>query len=92
MYSYLDLQQIISPETLVMHLVVGIIRIPTTLILHKGKPTCRVNGRCIVVTSRMPRIGILTVDSQHFWALECRSVQGDHSFSGTNVRCDCKIR
>jgi len=59
---YLDLQQIISPETLIMHLMVGIICVTSTLIFHKGKPTYRVNGRCIVVTSRMPRNGILTVD------------------------------
>lgn len=60
---YLDLQHVISTDTLVMHLMVGIVRIASTLIFHKGKPTCRVNGGCVVVTSvRMPVIGRLTVD------------------------------
>lgn len=70
-----------------MHLMVGIICIAATLIFHEGKPTCRVNGGRVVVTSfRMPMIDRLTVDWPQFAGLECRSGQGGHSFSGRYVR------
>ena len=36
-HSYLNLQHIVSPKTLVMHLMICIIGITTALILHKGK-------------------------------------------------------
>jgi hypothetical protein len=41
--SYLNLQQVIPTDALVVHLVVGVIRITTTLILNEGKPTFSVN-------------------------------------------------
>jgi hypothetical protein len=41
-YSYLDLQQIITANTLVVHLVVGIVRITATLILNEGEAGTRV--------------------------------------------------
>ena len=47
----LDLQKIVSTKTLIMHLMIGVISVSATLIFHKGKPTCRVNGRRVVVTS-----------------------------------------
>lgn len=36
--AYLDLQDLITPETLVMHLIVGIVSIATILILNEGEP------------------------------------------------------
>ena len=39
----LDLQQIISTDAFVMHLMVSIIRIATALIFNKGESTFRVN-------------------------------------------------
>lgn len=41
--TYLDLQEIITSDTLVMHLVVGIIGIATALVFNKSEPTFRVN-------------------------------------------------
>lgn len=38
-YSYLNLQLIITPNTLVVHLVVSIIGIPSTLILDECEPS-----------------------------------------------------
>ena len=61
--SYLDLQHVISTDTLVVHLMVRIICIAAAFIFHEGKPTYCVNGGRVVVTSvRMPMIGRLTVD------------------------------
>ena len=41
---YLDLQQIISTDAFVVHLMVSIICITTALILNKGESTFRVNN------------------------------------------------
>lgn len=38
MKTYLDLQEIITPNALIVHLVVGIVGITAALILDKGEP------------------------------------------------------
>jgi hypothetical protein len=80
--TYFDLQEIIAIETLIVHLMVGVISISATLILYKGKPTCDVNGGCVVVTSRMSWNKILTVDWPHFLELGYHIVQDGHIFYG----------
>lgn len=37
-WAYLDLQDVITTDSLVMHVVVGIIGISTVLVLHKREP------------------------------------------------------
>lgn len=37
LFSYLDLQDVVAADTLVVHFVVGVIGIATVLILNKGK-------------------------------------------------------
>ena len=41
--TYLNLQEVITPDTLVVHLVVSVIRVATALILNECEPTIRVN-------------------------------------------------
>lgn len=36
--AYLDLQEIVTPDTLVVHFMVGIICVATALVLNEGKP------------------------------------------------------
>ena len=40
---YLNFQDIISPYTLVMHLVIGIICITATLVFNESKSICRMS-------------------------------------------------
>lgn len=54
---YLNLQDIISPYTLVMHLVIGIICIATTLVFNKGKSADRVSMLLTFVVERVPFLG-----------------------------------
>lgn len=41
---YLDLQQIVAADALVMHLMIGIIGIAAILILHEREPVMRVRS------------------------------------------------
>ena len=42
--TYFDLQDIVSPKALVVHLMVRIVCITTTLIFNKGESMCCVSG------------------------------------------------
>lgn len=42
--TYFDLQDIVSPKALVVHLMVSIVCITATLIFNKCKPMCCVSG------------------------------------------------
>lgn len=73
--SYLDLQQVITTDTLVMHLVVGIIGIASVLVFDKSK-ACWVSSMYL----GGPRRRILTACLKPSAAQECRNARGDRSF------------
>jgi hypothetical protein len=73
---YLNLQDVITIETLVMHFMICIIRITATLIFHKREPTLSVNDiRVDFKTAKDP----LTDDWQLFGVLGYRNGQGGRS-------------
>lgn len=75
-HTNLNLQDVITAEALVMHLVVGIIGITSILVLHKGEAVpCRQRLSSHVATTKR----VLTVGSRWNEEQECRSGQGGHS-------------
>ena len=73
---YLNLQDIVTIKTLVMHFVICIICIASALILNKSEPASSVNY--IRVDFKMAW-DALTDDWPRFAVLECHNGQGDHS-------------
>ena len=77
---YFNFQEVIAPQTLVVHLMISIIRIATALILHKCKSRCRSAGRVGY------RLGAtLTTGSMHYGVLGCRSGPDVRNFTGTTL-------
>lgn len=77
---YFNLQEVIAPQTLVVHLMISIIRITTALVLHKCKSGCRSAGQLGY------RLGAaLTIGSMHYGVLGCRSGPDDRNFKGTTL-------
>jgi hypothetical protein len=74
--KYLNLQQIIMSNALVVHFMIGIIGIPTALIFNECKPTSSVNDIRVDFNGEMCP---LTDDSQQYEGPEYRNGQGDHS-------------
>lgn len=74
--THLDLQEVIPTNALVVHLVIGVIRITAALVLDKCKPTSCVNE--LELTPMWIRAR-LTDGSQRCEVQGCRNGQGDRS-------------
>ena len=82
--TYFDLQNIISSKTLVVHLMIRVISIATTLILYECK------SKILIFSSRHEPCekGTLTDDWTQCVVLECHNEQDVHTFSERHVRID----
>lgn len=72
---YLNFQQVIPANALVVHLMICIVSITTALIFNKCEPVAWMSLDVQTQYWRKP-----TIDLKRFLELECHSEQGDHSF------------
>ncbi len=72
--THLDLQNVITPDPLVMHLMIGVVRIMTILILDERK-ACVTSAQAVGCLGRTA----LTAYSKQSEGQGCRSGQDDHS-------------
>jgi hypothetical protein len=76
--SYFDFQKVVVPDTLVVHLMISVIGVSTTLILNKGEPASSVNEiRAEHIVNRDSCV--LTDGSLRFVAQVCHNEQDGHS-------------
>lgn len=75
--TYLDLQQIIAANSLVVHLVVGVISVPAALVLDKGEAEWLIEYMA-KRSSRMGRVGRGNLQSAR-GRTRCRNVATDET-------------
>lgn len=85
--SYLDLKEIVARQALVVHFMVGILRVAAILILNKGESFGRVgentvSARFDTVQSQDVKVVSLTVCCWQIVALECRIARACRSCFG----------
>jgi len=78
--TYLDLEKVVPTDTLVVHLVIRIICIPTTFILDKSKSSSSVNYIRGDLRRGQER-RLLTDETEQSVEQECRSERDDHSYN-----------
>lgn len=74
--SYLDLQEVVTADALVMHLVVGVLSVTTILIFHKREPG---GYQQLVLPQQRGMDGALTICCWQSAGRGCRNGRACHS-------------